>query len=99
MAVVLHIPKAFDKVWYKDLYILESMSILGNLLHLMECFLSDRYQRVLLNGQSSKWASIKAGVAQGSILGPLLFFIYINDLLEGITSNAKFFADDTQLFS
>ena len=75
------------------------MGISGSLLHLMECFLSDRYQRVLLNGQSSKWASIKAGVAQGSILGPLLFFIYINDLLEGITSNAKFFADDTQLFS
>ena len=93
-AVFLHI-----SIWHKGLYILESMGISGSLLHLMECFLSDRYQRVLLNGQSSKWASIKAGVAQGSILGPLLFFIYINDLLEGITSNAKFFADDTQLFS
>ena len=55
--------------------------------------------RVLLNCQSFKWASIKAGVPQGSILGPLLFLIYINDLSDGIISDVKLFADDTSIFS
>ena len=71
----LDISKAFDKVWHKDLlYKLESMGISGNPLNLMEGFLSERYQRVPFNGQSSEWASINAEVTQGSILGPLLFF-------------------------
>ena len=61
--------------------------------------MSERYQRVLLNGKSSEWASIKAGVPQGSNLGPVLFLIYINDLSEGITSNVKLFADDKSIFS
>ena len=75
------------------------MGISGNLLNLMNSFLSERYQRVLLNGQSSEWASIKAGVPQGSILGPLLFLIYINDLSDGIISDVKLFADNTSIFS
>ena len=74
------------------------MGISNNLLNLTNSFLSGRYQRVL-NGQSSKWASIKASAPQGSILGPPLFFIYINDISEGITSNVKLFADDTSNFS
>ena len=52
----------------------------------------------MLNGQHSSWADVKAGVPQGSILGPLLFLIYINDLPNGLNSNAKLFADDTLLF-
>ena len=56
-------------------------------------------QRVVLNGQMSSWADVNAGVPQGSILGPLLFLIYINDLAVGLSSNAKLFADDTSLFS
>ena len=99
-AVFLDISKAFDKVWHKGLmYKLESIGISGSLLNLMESFLNERYQRVLLNGQSSEWASIKAGVPQGSILGPLLFLIYINDLSAGLSSNVKLFADDTSIFS
>ena len=98
MAVVLHIPKTFDKVWYKDLYILESMSILGNLLHLMECFLSDRYQRVLLNGQSFKWASIKAGAPQRSILGPLLF-LFTSMIFQKVLLQMQNSLLMTQLFS
>ena len=47
----------------------------------------------------SSWGNINAGVPQGSVLGPLLFLVYINDLEEGITSPVKFFADDTSLFS
>ena len=55
------------------------MGISGDLLSLMESCLRERFERVLFNGQSSEWASIKAGVPQGSILGHLLFLIYIND--------------------
>ena len=62
-------------------------------------FLSNRKQRIVLNGQHSSWADIKAGVPQGSILGPLLFLIYINDLTEHLHSNQKLFGDDTSLFS
>ena len=65
----------------------------------MQSFLTNRFQRVLLNGQTSEWLPVKAGVPQGSILGPLLFLIYINDLSENIESTVKLFADDTSLFS
>ena len=61
--------------------------------------MSCRKQRVVLNGQHSSWAEVKAGVPQGSILGPLLFLIYINDLPNGLNSNVKLFADNTSLFS
>ena len=62
-------------------------------------FLNNRKQGVILNGQSSNWVDVKAGVPQGSIMGPLLFFIYISDFPEGLITNAKLFADDTSLFS
>ena len=65
----------------------------------MESFLSNRFQRVLLNGQTSEWLPVKAGVPQGSILGPLFFLIYINDLSDDLVSTIKLFADDTSLFS
>ena len=75
-----------------------SQLIFIDLSNLMECFCY-RYKGDLLNGQSSKCHSIKAGVSQELILGPLLLLIYINDLSEGITSNVKLFADDTSIFS
>ena len=53
----------------------------------------------MLNGQSSSWTNVNAGVPQGFILGPLLYLIYINDLSDGFSSNAKLFANDTSLFS
>ena len=64
-----------------------------------ENYLSGRFQRVILNGQHSSWKPILAGGPQGSILGPLLFLIYINDLPNELKSNVKLFADDTSLFT
>ena len=68
-------------------------------MNIITDFLSFKKQRVVLNGQASPWTSIEAGVPQGSILGPLLFLIYINDLSDGLSTTAKLFADDTSLFS
>ena len=62
-------------------------------------YLSNRRQRVILNGQVSNWAPVLSGVPQGSVLGPLLFLIYVNDLEDGIKSQIRFFADDTSIFS
>ena len=62
-------------------------------------FLKSRKQIVILNGQHLSWSDVLAGVPQGSILGPLLFLIYINDLSDGLHCNPKLFADDTSLFT
>ena len=96
----MDISKAFDKVWHEGfIFKLQQNSISNDLLNILSDFLRNRKQRVTLNGQSSSWTNVNAGVPQGSILGPLLFLIYINDLPDGLSSNAKLFADDTSLFS
>ena len=98
--VFLDISKAFDRVWHEGLiYKLKRNGIGSNFLNILVSFLSFRKQRVVLNGSFSSWSEINAGVPQGSILGPLLFLIYINDLPECLISNAKLFADDTCIFS
>ena len=98
--VFLNISKAFDKVWHKGLtFKLKQNRVTGDLLNILIDFLKERKQRVVLNGQHSKWSNISACVPQGSILGPLLFLIYINDLSDNLSSNPKLFADDTSLFS
>ena len=78
---------------------LKQNDISDNLLNLLSNLLRKRNRRVVLNEETSSWADVNAGVPQGSILGPLLFLIYINDLADGLSSNAKLFADDTSLFS
>ena len=99
-SIFLDISKAFDKVWHEGLlYKLKSFGISENLLNLIKHYLTNRSQRVLLNGQCSNWQPILARVPQRSILGPLLFLIYINDLPDGLKSNVKLFADNTSLFS
>ena len=77
----------------------QTYDIDGKLLKLLKCYLKGRQRWVLLNGETSSWKSILAGVPQGSVLGPLLFLIYINDLPDGLTSLCKIFAEDTSLFS
>ena len=87
-------------MWHDGLiFKLKQNGISGSLLKLFENYVHNRKQRVVLNGFFSDYSSIESGVPQGSVLGPLLFLIYINDLERNITSNIKFFADDTMLFS
>ena len=98
--VFLDISKAFDKVWHKGLiHKLKQNGIGGPLLKILTDFLKSRKQRVVLNGQHSSWSDVLAGVPQGSILGPLLFLIFINDLSDGLQCNPKPFADDNSLFA
>ena len=80
------------------IYKLQQNGISGELLNILVDFLKNRKQRVVLNSQSSNWRNVKAGVPQGSIMEPLLFLIYINDLPEGFITNAKLFADETSPF-
>ena len=99
-SVYLDMSKAFDKVWHEGLiFKLKQNGIEGKLLSLFQNYLNNRKQRVVINGSESSWGDINAGVPQGSVLGPLLFLVYINDLEVGIKSSVKFFADDTSLFS
>ena len=99
-AVFLDISKAFDKVWHEGLvFKLKKNGVSGQLLKFFENYLTNRKQRVSINGVNSEYAPLNSGVPQGSVLGPLLFLVFINDLEDGIKSKIKFFADDTMLFS
>ena len=99
-AVFLDISKAFDKVWHDGLiFKLKQNGVSGSLLMFFQNYLNNRKQRVVLNGSYSSYKTVESGVPQGSVLGPLLFLIYINDLERDVKSNIKFFADDTMLFS
>ena len=80
--IFLYLSKAYDRVWHDGLiYKIKYTGITGNSLKLIESFLSTRFQRVVLNGQSSSWTPVCAGVLHGSILGPPFFLIYINETL------------------
>ena len=97
--VFCDISKAFDRVWHAGLiYKLRASGVSGNLLRWFENYLQNRYQRVVIPGAKSDWYFIRAGVPQGSILGPLLFLLYINDIVKDIGSNIRLFADDTSLY-
>ena len=93
------VSKAFDRVWHAGLvHKLRAAGITGNLLKWFVSYLKNRRQRVVISGAQSEWKYIHDGVPQGSILGPLLFPLYINDNVIEIGSNTRLFADDTSLF-
>ena len=99
VAVFLDLTKAFDKVWHRGLlYKMKKCGIGGKLYDLLTSYLTSRKQFVTIGGSSSSLATIKAGIPQGSVLGPLLFLIYINDISNDLQSESFLFADDTSLF-
>ena len=96
----MDISKAFDRVWHDGLiYKVKCIGINDIFLKLISIFLENRFQRVVLNGQTSSWEPVLAGVTQSSVLGPLFFLIYINDLSNNLSSNTKLVADDVSIFS
>ena len=96
--VFLDVSKAFDRVWHEGLlFKLRQLGIEGTLLNFIGSYLSNRFQRVTISGQSSPLLPVEAGVPQGSILGPLLFLVYINDITDNIVCDIKLFADDTSI--
>ena len=97
--IYLDFKKAFDTVPHKRLLKkLQSFGITGNVLKWIKDFLSGRHQRVVVNGTFSKWKPVLSGIPQWSVLGPVLFIIFINDLPEVDKCYCKIFADDTKLY-
>ena len=96
--VFLDVSKAFDKVWHKGLlFKLRQLGIVGTLYDWIDHYLTGRSQKVVINGISSSLRNLQTGVPQGSILGPLLFLIYINDIINDLQCNVNLFADDTSI--
>jgi hypothetical protein len=98
-AIYLDFANAFDTVPHNRLKLkLRNAGIRGNVLRWIVSFLNNRRQKVVLPGGSSSWMNVTSGVPQGSILGPILFLLYVNDLPDCVNSTAKLFADDTKLY-
>ena len=98
--VFLDMSKAFDKIWHEGLlFKWQSYGIEETLLRLLKNYLTAPQQRVVSNGQTLSWLNVIADFPQGSVLGPLSFLIYINDLPDETTSSCKTFADDESPFS
>lgn len=99
-AIYLDFRKAFDAVPHERLlHKLKGYGVGGKLLSWIRAFLSNRQQRVVVEGSASDWIDVTSGVPQGSVLGPLLFIVYINDLPDCVQSQVKIFADDTKLYA
>jgi hypothetical protein len=98
--IYLDFKKAFDTVPHQRLLKkLSAYGFRGNLLTWLEDFICNRFQRVKIGDSFSEWSQILSGVPQGSVLGPMLFLVYINDLPDALISCIKLFADDTKLYS
>ena len=98
--VYLDFAKAFDKVPHQRLSRkIRAHGICGYIAAWIDAWLRDRSQRVVLNGEASTWKPVLSGVPQGSVLGPLLFLIYLNDIDMGINNTIFKFADDTKLMA
>jgi len=88
--------KAFGNVPHERLLKLQRHGIDGSLL--IRSFLTNRRQRVVLRSNCSEWSPVISGVPQGILLGPIVFIIYINDILANITSTVKIYADKTKIY-
>jgi len=98
-AIYLDFQKAFDRVPHARLmHKLSQYGISGKLHGWIQAFLTDRRQRVCVDGELSEWAMVSSGIPQGSVLGPILFVIFINDMPSTIESACRLFADDTKVF-
>ena len=98
--MALGISKVFDRVWHVGLlHKLKSYGISGQIFGLISSFLSNRRLRVVLDGKSSQEYPVHAGVPQGTILGPALFLLYINDVPDDAICNTAIYADDATLYS
>ena len=98
--IYLDFQKAFDKVPHQRVKLkLKSHGMGNSIINWIEQWLTDISQRVVVDGEVSSWKSVLSGVPQGSVLGPILFLVYINDLEEGVTGKMLKFADDTKLFT
>ena len=98
-AIYFDFAKAFDTVPHKRLILkLQQAGTHGLVLEWIRSFLENRRQRVILGNTVSSWRTVTSGVPQGSILGPVLFLIYVNDLPDIVHSTAKMFADDTKVY-
>ena len=96
----LDVSAAFDKVWHNGLIAkLDQIGVEGSFLDILRSYLSGRQQIVVVDGIKSEIQDVKAGIPQGSRLGPLLFIIYMNDIITDIESDILIFADDTSLFA
>jgi retron-type reverse transcriptase len=96
--VLLDFAKAFDKVSHaKLIQKLEAYGINKTLVKLIESFLTGRKQRVVIGDNSSEWEDVTSSVPQGSVLGPLLFTIFINDLPDRVKNECRLYADDSKL--
>ena len=97
--IYIDFQKAFDKVPHQRLLIkLKSHGMGVNIVTWIQNWLTDRKQRVSVEGETSAWTAVHSGVPQGSVLGLLLFLIYINDLEDRVASNILKFSDDTNIF-
>ena len=97
--IYLDISRAFDMVSHsKLLYKLRNIDINGNILSWLKSFLTGRKQRVRINNELSDWCDVTSGVPQGTIIGPVAFLIYINDISKNVKSNCKLYADDCVLY-